>query len=585
MAYPPHTTKTAPSTTGRTAGNTPRTAVRRVVPPTPPTSGPANSASEDASSERYYRVAVIARIPDFHSAPVRALPPTPAITEVASPNAAANAAANTSPSGSANAFSAATVGATSAMMVARTTGTATTGTATTGTATTAAATAGATYRFDRPHTSVSGGRSASPSVPQAPHFTLNKAAQNTSPPTVAAAPSPPPASLPPASLPPVNSPTISSLPLQRPAASLTMAVRQLGSSNASLRPEANNLEPIKPEPIKPEPIKPEPINSDAIKPEGIKSDAIMPDAIKPDAIKPEAIKPEVGRSERVNLAKTASAQRAPEVLESRLLEVPNPSLVNSTTAMPASLEERGSVVVVGGGAPQGASATGKPSERKSEEEAAKRSGKRWENLPEWQRLAMQGAVMVVTATLVVAISAIWTGAKRNPDPTNAKEQTTPAGPLLATTNGEAATENAAALDPNAPAGRSAVAGPASADPVNIGAPQADSARDRFATGGEQPVYPTTTPINAPSGPQLVGPYGPGPAGSGSNGLATGSSMDEDAPFTMAPTQPPAYPTTSPQRYQYPSTNPVAGPGIDPAGAGDSYPRVGENLPSRPGAPR
>jgi hypothetical protein len=278
---------------------------------------------------------------------------------------------------------------------------------------------------------------------------------------------------------------------------------------------------------------------------------------------------------------------------------------------------------------QGRSTPPAAAEERAVEETGKRSGKRWENLPEWQRLAMQGAVMVVTATLVVAVSAWWTGTKPTPDIAEttepkaieseaaqgeAAQRTASPPPLFASANAAATNGNGPYSPPNTTSNGALNTGLANGQltPDNAGA---NSAADRaarnyrsapggaggggaggglaggglagggLAGGVEANGYPTTGPTATLGGPQLTGPFGAGPNGRDGDGSAIGNSIDEDAPYTMAPARPTAYPSTSPRQYQYPTTSPEAGSGLDPARAGDGYPRVGDNLPSRPGAPR
>ncbi|MFM7074136.1 MAG: hypothetical protein ACKO38_20305 [Planctomycetota bacterium] len=227
---------------------------------------------------------------------------------------------------------------------------------------------------------------------------------------------------------------------------------------------------------------------------------------------------------------------------------------------------------------------GPPNEGKSDSHSGKQGTKRWDNLPEWQRLALQGAVMVVTATLVVAVSAWWSGGKRNADSVENPSTSGSPAPLLAT--------NASGRDADADS-----SSPVSGNGVDNDV-RGNRETDKLGTAALNTTTPstttpdtttpnTTTPntmaANAMSGPQLSGPLGNSSPPATVAGTPTMNSMDEDAPYTMARPQPTTYPSTSPQSYQYPTTGSAFGPGID--ASGDSYPRVGDNLPSRPGAPR
>jgi hypothetical protein len=202
-------------------------------------------------------------------------------------------------------------------------------------------------------------------------------------------------------------------------------------------------------------------------------------------------------------------------------------------------------------------------------------------MPEWQRLALQGVVMVVTATLVVAISAWWSSGKRDSTTEKNEAQTAPPAPLFAAANNAPATNNAAAehnAPPSAHASANALPGtPASVQQQGVGRGDAN-----INSGELPPRIPATAPLAGPQNPSSFGEGSTNPAAMGQTPI---TSMDQDAPFTMAPARPPVYPSTSPQRYQYPTTNPEVGPSVVPTNAGDSYPRVGDNLPTRPGAPR
>jgi hypothetical protein len=196
-------------------------------------------------------------------------------------------------------------------------------------------------------------------------------------------------------------------------------------------------------------------------------------------------------------------------------------------------------------------------------------------MPEWQRLVMQGAVMVVTATLVVAVSAWWSGGKQ--PAANRDESTKPSqpAPLFATTNKDAATSKGQPADPSTATGNAASVHTATGGPV-LG----NSLNGNVPTGQAPAVVASKL-----GGPQPSTSLNMNATNPAAMGQAPANSMDEDAPYTMAPVRPTAYPSTSPQRYQYPTTNPEAGPGVVPASAGDSFPRVGENLPASSGAPR
>jgi hypothetical protein len=206
-------------------------------------------------------------------------------------------------------------------------------------------------------------------------------------------------------------------------------------------------------------------------------------------------------------------------------------------------------------------------------------------MPEWQRLALQGVVMVVTATLVVAISAWWSSGKRDSTTEKNEAQTAPPAPLFAAANNAPATNNAAAehnalpsTQPSDQASANALPG----TPASVQRPGVGGGDLNMNSGEMPPRVPTTAPLVGSQNPSSVGEGFTNPAAMGQTPI---TSMDQDAPFTMAPARPPVYPSTSPQRYQYPTTNPEVGPSVVPTNAGDSYPRVGDNLPTRPGAPR
>ena len=72
MAYTTQSSRTTQASPNRAAPGAPRAAVRRVAPPASPAAPAPPAANGTAGTEPYYRVAVIARIPDFHQCPVMA---------------------------------------------------------------------------------------------------------------------------------------------------------------------------------------------------------------------------------------------------------------------------------------------------------------------------------------------------------------------------------------------------------------------------------------------------------------------------------------------------------------------------------